>query len=65
MTGLIEVVRGHPDDIELAALLAVLLARSAARSRTAGQARPAGQAVRAGWRNGEAGYRSPRSWTSR
>jgi hypothetical protein len=66
MTSLIKVVRGNPDDIELAALIAVLLAgRSPGRSRTPGDALTADRSAKAGWCHGEPGYTSPRSWSSR
>ena len=66
VTGLIRIVRGNPDDTELAALIAVLLAaRSPGRSRAPGDALPADRPARAGWCHSEAGYRSPRSWSSR
>ena len=65
MTGLIEVVRGRPDDIELAALLAVLLARPVRQSRPPDGTPPAGHAGRVGWHRDQAGYQSPRSWASR
>ncbi|MFF7594598.1 acyl-CoA carboxylase epsilon subunit [Streptomyces mirabilis] len=56
---LVRVVKGEPDDAELAALTAVLLARAVAdQSRTEGDAR-----FPARWR--PAGYRSPLSWSRR
>ncbi|MGB6576680.1 MAG: acyl-CoA carboxylase epsilon subunit [Streptosporangiaceae bacterium] len=66
MTGLIRIVRGNPDDTELAALIAALLAaRSPSRSGAPGDALPADRPARASWCHSEAGYRSPRSWSSR
>ncbi|MFE2564333.1 acyl-CoA carboxylase epsilon subunit [Streptomyces mirabilis] len=58
---LVRVVKGEPDDAELAALTAVLLARAAAdqdQSRTEGDGR---FPVR--WH--PVGYRSPLSWSRR
>jgi hypothetical protein len=65
VTGLIRIVRGNPDDIELAALIAVLLAAPSPGRTGPGEALPADRPASAGRRHGETGYRSPRSWSSR
>ncbi|GAA2382250.1 hypothetical protein GCM10010420_00100 [Streptomyces glaucosporus] len=62
---LLTVVRGAPDDLELAAVTAVLLAllRNDPADDPGGGPGPEGPAPRAGWRAGRPGYRSPRAWS--
>lgn len=65
MTGSIRIVRGNPDEIELAALIAVLLeAPPPCRGRLPDEALSADRSRRASWHYAEPGYESPRSWTS-
>ena len=71
-----EVLRKHPVTVffGVPTFYAAFLASAAAPTRaelklrscvSAGEALPAGRPASAGWRHGEAGYRSPRSWSSR
>ncbi|MCI0383419.1 acyl-CoA carboxylase subunit epsilon [Streptomyces sp. CNQ085] len=71
---LLTVVRGNPDEGELAAVTAVLLALSARRApadpgdprgpeAVAETGAPEASADRAAWSAGRAGYRPPAAWS--
>ncbi|GGY78735.1 hypothetical protein GCM10010327_06350 [Streptomyces nitrosporeus] len=56
----ITVVRGRPDEAELAAVTAVLLALA----RRAGEPDEETRAAYAGWTVKRGGYRNPATWTA-